>query len=181
MTAGWAATVIRFWFEELMPDNWFAGGAALDAAIRTRFGALHETLKRSPPNPTTADADEILAAVIVLDQFSRNIHRQKAEAFATDTMALGLAEYAVDRGLDGKMPPERRLFLYMPFMHSETPAIQERSVALFTELALPEHLRYAIGHKATIDRFGRFPARNAALGRISTPEEIAFMERREND
>jgi uncharacterized protein (DUF924 family) len=124
----------------------------------------------------SVDAGGLLAAVIVLDQFSRNIFRGSAEAFATDDVALGLAEYGIETGLDQTMPPNWRMFLYMPFMHGENATTQRRSVEIFGRLGIAEQLRYAEHHKGVIDRFGRFPARNTALGRDSTPGELAFLK-----
>ncbi len=177
----WADGVNRFWFDDLKPEDWFAVRPALDEEILHRFGPIREDLKRRPPAPATLDAGGLLAAVIVLDQFSRNIFRLSAEAFTTDGLALKLAEYGVETGLDETIEPQRRVFLYMPFMHGENPATQARSVALFTLLGIPDQLEYARRHKGVIDRFGRFPARNAALGRVSTPEELAFLESEQLD
>jgi uncharacterized protein (DUF924 family) len=172
----WADAVNRFWFEELKPLDWFAVRPNLDETILHRFGHLREDLKRHPPDPAIFDEDGLLAAVIVLDQFSRNVFRGSAEAFATDGLALRLAKYSVETGTDETMPPDRRMFLYMPFMHSENPATQARSVVLFGALGMAEQVRHAVHHKGVIDRFGRFPTRNAAMGRASTPEELAFLE-----
>ena len=172
----WADAVNRFWFEELKPEDWFAVRPNLDETILHRFGHLREDLKRHPTDPAAFDAGGLLAAVIVLDQFSRNLFRGSAEAFATDDLALKLAGYGIETGLDQTIPPDRRVFLYMPFMHGENPATQARSVELFGKLGIADQLKYARHHKGVIDRFGRFPARNAALGRVSTPEELAFLE-----
>jgi uncharacterized protein (DUF924 family) len=172
----WADAVNRFWFEELKPEDWFAVRPALDEEILHRFGPIREDLKRHPPDPATLDTGGLLAAVIVLDQFSRNIFRGSAEAFATDDLALSLAEYGIESGLDRTLEPDRRVFLYMPFMHGENAATQRRSVKLFGKLGIADQLRYAEHHKGVIDRFGRFPARNLALGRDSTSEELAFLE-----
>jgi uncharacterized protein (DUF924 family) len=172
----WADAVNRFWFEELKPKDWFAVRPALDEEILHRFGPIREDLKRHPPDPVTFDSGGLLAAVIVLDQFSRNMFRGSTEAFATDHLALKLAEYSTTSGLDRTIGPDRRVFLYMPFMHGENAATQARSVELFSELGIADQLKYAEHHKRVIDRYGRFPARNAALGRRSTPEELAFLE-----
>ncbi len=172
----WADGVNHFWFEELKPDDWFSVRPALDEEILHRFGPIREDLKRHPPDPATLDAGGLLAAVIVLDQFSRNIFRGSAEAFATDGLALSLAEYSIETGLHKTMPAERRMFLYMPFMHCERRAAQARSVELFRELGIADQLEYAEHYKSVVDRFGRFPARNTALGRCSTPDELAFLE-----
>jgi len=172
----WADAVNRFWFDALKPEDWFAVRPALDEEILHRFGPIREDLKRHPPDPATLDIAGLLGTVIVLDQFSRNIFRGSAEAFATDGLALKLAEFCVGTGLDETIEPRRRVFLYMPFMHSENPAMQARSVELFIALGIADQLEYARHHKGVIDRFGRFPVRNAVLGRVSTAEELAFLE-----
>ena len=167
--------VLAFWFEELGPDDWFGGGEEVDTRIRERFLALHETLRAAVPDTWRATARGMLAAVIALDQFPRNMYRGDARAFAADPAALALATDAVERGLDQGMSNDERKFLYLPFEHSEDPAVQARSVDLFASLDEEETLGYALRHKEIIDRFGRFPHRNEVLGRESTPEEIAFL------
>lgn len=171
----WIETVNRYWFEELGPDDWFSGRAEIDAAISARFAALRETLKQHPPDLAELDADGHVAAVIVLDQFSRHLFRKSPEAFSTDGMALSLATHAVESGLDKALGTHQRHFLYMPFMHSEDPSMQAKCVALFLALGNPELVPYAEHHKGIIDRFGRFPHRNEVLGRVSTEEEVAFL------
>jgi uncharacterized protein (DUF924 family) len=171
----WAEEVNRFWFDELSPVDWFSADPKVDAAIRERFGALHALLKAQPPVPESLDAGALVAAVVVFDQFSRNLFRQSPEAYATDAAALKLACHAVDAGVDRTLETRQRQFLYMPFMHSEDPATQARSVELFTDLGIAEQIGYAVRHKRIIDRFGRFPHRNAFLGRTSTTEEIEFL------
>ena len=168
--------VLGFWFEELTPDDWFGGGDEVDERIRERFLDLHEALRERVPESWRATARGMLAAVITLDQFPRNLYRGDPRAFAADGVALGLAEEALARGLDRGMPNDERKFFYLPFEHSEEPAVQARSVALFATLENEESLGYALRHQEIIDRFGRFPHRNAALGRESTPEEIEFLK-----
>lgn len=170
----WVEEVLGFWFGELTPEQWFKKDDGVDRAIKSRFAALYESLAASPP--VTTDARTALAAAIVLDQFPRNMFRGSPQAFASDARALALANAAVDAGLDQKLAPHERTFLYLPFEHSEDAAMQARSVALFTALGNANQLDYAIRHKVIIDRFGRFPHRNAILGRASTPEEIAFLK-----
>jgi len=147
------------------------------AGIRARFLGLHERVAAAPEGELLADPRTALAAVIVLDQFSRNMFRGSAGAFATDAKALVLADEAVACGFDSRLSQKERLFLYLPFEHSENPAMQTRSVALFTALGDPEQSKYAEAHKAIIDRFGRFPHRNAILGRPSTAAEEAFLKK----
>ena len=168
--------VLRFWFEELTPEDWFGGGEAVDERIRERFLALHETLRERVPESWRATARGMLAAVIALDQFPRNVYRGDPRAFAADPAALALATEAIERGLDRAMSVDERKFLYLPFEHSEDPAVQARSVDLFAALRNEDTLGYALRHKEIIDRFGRFPHRNEVLGRESTPEEIEFLK-----
>ncbi|MBF9267173.1 DUF924 family protein [Paracidovorax cattleyae] len=171
-----AQDVLHFWFEETPPDLWFRKDDAFDAAIRARFGALHARAALGELWGWRADASGRLAEVIVLDQFSRNLLRGRAESFAQDGMALALAQEAVARGLDADLPPPRRAFLYMPFMHSESARIQAESVRLFTALGQPNNLDFALQHQAIVDRFGRFPHRNTVLGRETTAEEALFLQ-----
>jgi uncharacterized protein (DUF924 family) len=172
----WVGEVLDFWFGELAPADWFAKSDALDARIRERFAALHAHLLA-----TQAREVELLggraaqAAVIVLDQFSRNLHRGSAQAFAGDGLARQLAREAIACGEDSRLPPEQRLFLYLPFEHSEELADQDLSVCLHEQLGNEYWTRYARAHRDLVARFGRFPHRNAALGRESTPEELAAI------
>lgn len=167
--------VLAFWFGELAPEDWFMGGEAVDAKVRERFSDLHEALREAVPESWRATARGAIAAVIALDQFPRNLYRGDARAFAADAAALALAKEALARGLDREMTEDERRFLYLPFEHSEDPADQERSVELFAALGDERSLEYAVRHKVVVDRFGRFPHRNEALGRASTPEEIEFL------
>lgn len=168
--------VLGFWFEELTPDDWFGGGETVDDRVRERFLGLHENLRDEIPESWRATARGMLAAVIALDQFPRNMYRGDPRAFAADPAALALATEAVERGLDQEMSIDERKFLYLPFEHSEDPAVQARSVELFASLDDEDTLGYAVRHKEIIDRFGRFPHRNEVLGRESTPEEIEFLK-----
>lgn len=168
--------VLHFWFEESTPQQWFAKDDAFDEAIRARFGALHAQAALGELWPWRVDAPGRLAEIIVLDQFSRNLHRGTPAAFAQDGMALTLAQEAVAQGLDARLPTAQRAFLYMPYMHSESLRVQQESLRLFTALGLDKSLDYARQHEAIIARFHRYPHRNAALGRDSTPEERAFLE-----
>ena len=174
-SAIWIPQVLNFWFEQLEPAAWFSGAPELDDIIWDRFGDLRQELKATPPDPADLDAAGHVAAVIVFDQFSRNMFRKSAEAFAADPLALALAEDAIARNLDLALHPREQQFLYMPFMHAEDPALQARCVELFSKLGIPGVVEFAEQHKAVIDRFGRFPHRNKALKRESTPEEIAFL------
>jgi uncharacterized protein (DUF924 family) len=168
--------VLTFWFSDLTRADWFRKSDDLDRRIGDEFGGLHASLQASVPYACLTDPKAALAAIIVLDQFSRNIHRGTAQAFASDPHALALAEVSVARGFDKAFEPTCRWFLYLPFEHSEARAVQERSVALFQTLGDDDALKYAMQHKVIIDRFGRYPHRNEILGRTSTPEEIEFLK-----
>ena len=172
----WIDTVNRFWFEELEPKDWFGSSSDLDATIRERFANLHAALGHQPPDPGSLASEGHVAAVIVFDQFSRNLFRGLAETYATDDIAQALAIHAVDHGLDTTLSTQQRQFLYMPFMHSEDRAMQARSVQLFRAIEIADSLRYAEHHKAIVDRFGRFPHRNEILGRTTTEAERTFLK-----
>lgn len=171
----WVGDVIRFWFEELRENDWFSGGDDIDAQIRARFLELHEQLVARDGADVTAPRP-LLAAVIVLDQFSRNMFRGTPQAFAADVIARRLAKTAIERGFDAAMKEQERLFLYLPFQHSEDREDQTLSVRLFELLGDEEWTRDALAHKRIIDRFGRFPHRNATLNRSSTAAEIALLK-----
>jgi uncharacterized protein (DUF924 family) len=171
----WTREVLHFWFAELEERDWWAKSVVLDERIRVRFADLHEQLAGVEARGVHG-AKAMLAAVIVLDQFSRNLFRGSARAFAADPVARRLARDAIAARYDLAMQPAERLFLYMPFEHSEDRADQRLSVDLIARLGRDDWSRYADAHKAIIDRYGRFPHRNAALGRASTPEEIVAMQ-----
>jgi len=176
--AVWIPQILHFWFEQLSPEDWFAGKPELDDIIWDRFGDLRQELKAAPPDPAGLDGLGHVAAVIVFDQFSRNMFRRSPEAFATDKLALALAEDAIARNLDLALHPREQQFLYMPFMHAEDKALQAKSLELFARIGIPGVVEFAQSHKAVIDRFGRFPHRNKVLKRESTPEEITFLNAR---
>lgn len=167
--------ILRFWFEALEPKQWWSKDAALDALIAECYAPLLASAARCELHAWRATPRGRLAEVIVLDQFPRQIHRDTPQAFACDPLALALAQEAVARGDDAALTPIERVFLYLPYMHSESAAIQQVSVALYERNGLPDNLDFARRHKAIVDRFGRYPHRNAILGRASTPEEIAFL------
>lgn len=171
----WVKSVLDFWFEELSTADWFAKSDKLDAKIRERFRALHEKLSGNDAAGILSPR-EILAAVVVLDQFSRNLFRGSPQAFAADPTAVRLAKLAIEQGFDKLMKSEERVFLYLPFEHSENIDDQKTSVALITSLGNEYWTRYAISHLEIIERFGRFPHRNAVLNRVSTPDEIEMLK-----
>ncbi|MCP8900756.1 DUF924 family protein [Gilvimarinus xylanilyticus] len=170
--------VLIFWFEECSEKDWFRKSDRLDAEITQRFSALHAQIV-AQPEPGQAAANEtpesLLAKVILLDQLSRNMFRDTAQAFAHDGQALQLAQWAVDKKWDEALTPVQRRFLFMPYMHSESPQVHEKAVALFTQLGDKASLDFEYKHKAIVDRFGRYPHRNKILGRKSTGEERAFL------
>ena len=168
--------VIRFWFEVLSPRDWYGAPENVDAEIRSRFGGLYEVLEDHVPQDWLANPRGLLAAILVLDQFPRNMFRGRPQAFATDAEALALSKEALSTRADMALPPKQRAFIYLPFQHAENSDDQVRSVGLFTALGSPLNLDYAIRHQEVVERFGRFPHRNATLGRHSTEEEKAFLK-----
>jgi len=171
-----AQAVLAFWFQECQPSQWFVRDPALDAVIARRFGALHGQAAEGALARWGESARGALAEILVLDQFSRNIYRDDPRAFAADSLARERLAAALDSKLDRALDRDGRMFLYMPLMHSETLADQEQSVRLFRDLGLADALDYAERHREIIVRFGRFPHRNAVLGRRSGPEETAFLQ-----
>jgi uncharacterized protein (DUF924 family) len=172
VSEAWVEDLLAFWFAHGWED-WWRPGKAFDAETRERFLRLWEEQREHVPDHFLGSADEALAAVILFDQLPRNMFRGHADQFSTDPLALAIAEGAVDLGHDDGMTPERRGFLYMPFQHSEDPRDQRRSLLLFTALGDREMLGYARKHHDVIERFGRFPHRNAILGRKPTAIEAA--------
>lgn len=168
--------IIRFWFEELEPEQWWQKDDALDLHIAKRFMTTHEAARACELSDWRDDPLGRLAEIIVLDQFSRNIHRGLALAFANDQLALGLAQEALRQGLDQHVDYDQRAFFYMPFMHSESRVIHEQALEIFEAYGSAEQLDYEIQHKVIIDRFGRYPHRNEILGRKSTPDELEFLK-----
>lgn len=174
--------ILRFWFDELTPKQWFAKDAELDRLITERFG---DTLAagarcelwqwRESAEGRRCDAEGRLAEILVLDQFSRNVHRDTPAAFAQDPLALVLAQETIAAGLDAELPVERRIFVYMPFMHSESLAIHDQATRLFDQPGMEQQVDFERRHRVIIERFGRYPHRNAILGRDSTAEEVEFL------
>ncbi|MDG2532408.1 DUF924 domain-containing protein [Sphingomonas sp. HITSZ_GF] len=170
-----AREVLGFWFA-LTSEQHFKRSDTLDAEIRTRFGALRDHVLRSEAEGWRDDPETLLAAILLLDQFSRNLHRDSGQAYAADPLALGLALEAIERGWEVAMTLEERQFLYLPLEHAEDRAMQKLSVEKFGTLGDDYILDFAVKHAEVIERFGRFPSRNAALGRESTPEELEFLK-----
>lgn len=172
----WPDEVLDFWFGELGPDDWYSGDRAVDEKIRSRFADLYAELKSGLDPDAIDDPRTALAAAIALDQFPRNMFRGTADAFGTDNLAIEIARNATEKRLDQELSNEEKQFLYMPFMHSEISADQERCVSLFRSLDNENGLKYAVEHRDIIQEFGRFPHRNKALGRETTDGERKFME-----
>lgn len=169
--------ILHFWFEETPPALWFQKNEEFDRQIRDRFLSAYKLAADGVCDPWRDSAEGCLALCVVLDQFPRNMFRGTPEAFATDARALNIARFAVSRGFDQTVPFERRRFMYLPFEHSEDMADQERSVALFKAMEGQDKLAYdyALRHYDVIARYGRFPHRNAILGRKNTPEEEEYL------
>lgn len=166
--------VLDFWFG-LAPDRHFAKDESLDRVIAERFGATRDRVMATGAIGWRDDPDTLLAAILLLDQFSRNVHRGSAQAFAADPLALALCLQAIDAGWEARYPPDRRVFLYMPLMHAESRSMQDLSVAKFAELGREDNLGFARDHRDVIRCHGRFPSRNAALGRATTDAERAYL------
>ena len=174
-TLAQSADVVAFWFAPAVQPRWFAATPAFDDALRARFLTTYRAAAAGQLTDWENTAEGALALVIVLDQFPLNLFRGQPESFATEAAARAVADLAIARGFDRAVPPIQRQFLYLPFMHSEALADQDRSVRLYQQPGLEEGLRFARHHHDLIERFGRFPHRNAILGRVSTAEERAYL------
>ncbi|MEI7931938.1 MAG: DUF924 family protein [Alphaproteobacteria bacterium] len=169
------ADILTFWLNA-GPEKWFSRKAAFDDAIRLKFEPTHYAAARGEYSAWENTAEGCAALLILLDQFPRNLYRGTAHMFATDPLARRIARKALDREFDKAVDPLLRQFFYLPFAHSEDPADQERAVALYSAAMDPDGLKWAVLHEDIIARFGRFPHRNVALGRVMTPEEQAFLD-----
>lgn len=169
-----ADDVLQFWFVEHGREQWFGGGPEFDAKLTATFGETHLAVAAGEAWTWRRTADGRLAEIIVLDQFSRQIYRGQGRAFATDGMALVLAQEAVAGGFDQEVPHERRMFCYLPYMHSESLKVHEESLRLHQALGIQEGIDYELAHQDVLKRFGRYPRRNEALGRTSTSAELAY-------
>lgn len=167
--------ILEFWFAPTTQPFWFAKDLEFDQKLTQRFNGA---LKKAAQNELwhwRETAQGCLAEILILDQFSRNIYRDTAQAFAQDAQALALAQQAIRLGLDQTLGPQQRCFLYMPFMHSESKLIHQQALQLFQALGDANSLEYELRHQAIIQQFGRYPHRNAILGRSSTPAELEFL------
>lgn len=171
-----AEDILHYWFRELQPRDWWRKDESIDQSITRRFGPVLVAGSRGELSDWRDTPHGRLAEIIVLDQFPRHVYRDTPGAFATDPMALVLAQEAVRAGVDQMLQGAERAFLYMPYMHSESPAMQAIAVRLFDQPGLEDNLKFALAHKDIIERFGRYPHRNRILGRVSTPEEQAFLQ-----
>ncbi len=176
----WPQQLLAFWFDAHGMDDWYGGGPDFDAEVRDLAEGWHAALRSHPAETFLTDPDTALAAAILFDQVPRNSFRGHADAFATDSLARAIARGIVEKGWDQQWPDERRQFAYLPFEHSEDIADQRESLRLMTQLADPMFHDYAQQHFDIIDRFGRFPHRNAVLGRATRPEEEAAVEEAKN-
>jgi len=172
----WASEILHFWFDELSSDNWFGSGDAVDEQVIERFQELWEEQKAKIATDFLGTPQTALAAIILFDQFPRNMFRDTAEAFATDHLALQIAEKAIDREIDHKLTEEQRMFVYMPLMHSEDLEDQTRCLGLFTVLGNENNIKFAKAHRDIIVKYGRFPHRNAVLGRETRAEEQVAID-----
>ena len=168
--------VLAFWFEEIDDSKWWVKDEAFDREITERFSKTHAKAVKCELYEWRSSAKGRLAEIIVLDQFSRNMFRDTAEAFASDPLALALAQEAISVGADQELDARQKGFMYLPFMHSESGKIHEVALKLYTDYGNPYNLDFEIRHKNIIDRFGRYPHRNAILGRESTAEEVEFLK-----
>lgn len=169
--------ILNFWFEEIEPASWWKKDEGFDALLVERFSEIHEKASRCEVYEWRRQAEGRLAEIIVLDQFPRNMFRDSARAFVSDSMALTLSQEAIACGADQVLTPVQRSFLYMPFMHSESLQIHEVAVGLFRKNGIQSNLDFEFSHKNIIEKFGRYPHRNKVLGRPSTAEEIEFLTR----
>jgi uncharacterized protein (DUF924 family) len=176
VTADWAAALLDFWFNEVGEQGWYSHDPALDVRCAARFRDIWRDKRMAPAETFLDRADEALAAILLFDQLPRNMFRGSADAFATDPLAREIARGAIAQGYDIQIGGAGRLFFYMPFQHSEDLSDQELSLQLFEGAGDARSLEYARDHHATIARFGRFPHRNAVLGRETLPQEQAAVE-----
>ena len=168
-------SVLQFWFHEIKPAQWWKVDPSFDKLVAEKFGLLHHQATSGELYEWRSNPRGRLAEVIVLDQFSRNIFRNDRRAFASDAMALALAQEAVAAKADNELTQEERTFLYMPYMHSESKLIHVVAEELFHKFAPQSNYQFELRHKEIVDRFGRYPHRNTLLGRESTPEELQFL------
>ncbi len=167
--------LLDFWFKQIDKSFWFKKDEAFDQQLRDEFLSLHQAAMANELYSWRQSIEGRLAEIILLDQFSRNMFRDTAKAFASDPLSLCLAQEAVAQDLDQSLQPRQKAFLYMPYMHSESILIHQQAVKLFSQAGLEDNLKYEKAHQAIIEQFGRYPHRNKILGRQSTAEELEFL------
>lgn len=172
--------VLDFWYQELSPKDWWKKDPALDQLICQRFGKLHHQATQAELWQWRETAHGRLAEIIILDQFSRNIYRDSPRAFAYDGIALILTQSAIACGADREIEPDKRAFMYLPLMHSESKIIHEQALKVFDQPGLEDNYEFELKHKLIIDRFGRYPHRNSTLGRESTIDELEFLKQKDS-
>lgn len=165
-----------FWFNQISPSQHWVKDTQFDLLITTRFSVIHRAARLGELAQWREYDEGRLAEILILDQFSRNMFRDTAKSFAFDGQALVLSQEAINRGIDLKLPPSRRCFLYMPFMHSESIEIHKQALRLFNQPGLEDNYDFEMAHYQIIEKFGRYPHRNKILGRTSTPDELEFLE-----
>lgn len=168
--------VIDFWFNEISPAQWWAKDEVFDQEVQKRFLDTHESANRGELYTWRKTAEGRLAEIIVLDQFSRNIFRDTSKAFASDPLALVLAQEAIAQQEDQNIPEDKRSFMYLPYMHSESMVIHQQAIKLYTTLGNASNLEFELKHRDIIEKFGRYPHRNSILMRESSVEELAFLQ-----
>ncbi|MBL4941515.1 MAG: DUF924 domain-containing protein [Colwellia sp.] len=168
--------ILKFWFEQLTPQQWWQKSDDLDNDIQQKFGDLHQQASQAELYPWRDSAKGCLAEIIILDQFSRNIFRNTAKSFAQDSLALVLAQQAIAVGVDKELNAIERNFLYMPFMHSESLIIHQQACPLYKANGVDSSYQFELKHYDIIKQFGRYPHRNIILNRASTAEEIEFLK-----
>ncbi len=164
-----------FWFNQITPSQHWVKDKQFDLLVTERFSVIHRKARLGELSPWREEGEGRLAEILILDQFSRNMFRDSAKSFAYDGQALVLAQEAINCGIDLKLPPSKRCFLYMPFMHSESLVIHKQALRLFNQPGLEDNYDFEVAHYRIIERFGRYPHRNKILGRTSTPLEIEFL------
>ncbi|MBL4606266.1 MAG: DUF924 domain-containing protein [Pseudomonadales bacterium] len=168
--------ILTFWFQEVEPKAWWIKDSKFDQIIKTRFLETHQAACNDELIEWRSTPEGRPAEIIVLDQFSRNIYRDQAKAFENDSLALALAQDAIFNRCDQELEAKQKTFLYLPLMHSESPFIHIQAERLYKQQGMESNYESELKHKAIVDRFGRYPHRNAILGRTSTPEEEAFLQ-----
>lgn len=168
-------SIVEFWFSDAVRRLWFRSTTEFDAQLRDRFERVWQQAAAGELDSWAVTPEGALALAVILDQFPLNMYRGEARCFSTEAKARGIAGLAIEKKLDASLPDEGKAFMYMPFMHSEAPADQDRSVALYRAAGLEYNLKFAQHHRDIVRRFGRFPHRNKVLGRQSTAEEQAYL------